>query len=693
MIRFYLGIFFIFLAVSASGQTKSEVIQQRMEFIAEEFETEEISLEDVFDNLSNYYDNPLNLNSASKEELEQLLLLSDIQINELLVYREKIGSLKTIYELLEFQFWSNQTVENILPFVKISKLDEEKKKVTLSEMLKDMKSEAMFRWIRGIEEKAAYADVTDEEREQSNSYYWGSPDRLYSRFRFRYKTSLSMGITMEKDPGEQIFGQTQPKGFDFYSAHVFYSGKKFVRKIAVGDYHFEMGQGLAFWSGYAFGKTADALLIRKNGRGLSPYASVDETRFLRGAAAELGVKNWSLTVFASQKYVNGNIAVITDSLEGDEARLASSVNLSGLHRTTSEITRKNSLQETILGSYLKYQTRSLQFGFGAVQQMYDVPLERDLRPYNQFEFRGNQLLNLSADYSYVLKNLNVFGEIARSSTSGGLAIIQGATLAIDNKASVSVLYRNYAKDYHTFYSRGFGERSRTINEEGLFIGTKFNFNKYWNMNVYADIFKFPWLVFRIDKPSVGHEVLGQLSYRPSAKIEMYLRIREQSRMQNSRNYEGTIRPIEEVVQRNFRFNFNYKFTSSLQWKTRVELVTVSRPSMPFEKGFVLAQDLVFRPTKFPVDVSVRYALFDTDSFDTRLYLFESNLLNVFSIPAYFNEGSRYYILLKYEYKKNVELWLRYAAFVYANQTTLGTGPERIDGSTRSEVGVQLRVRF
>ena len=693
MIRFYLGIFFIFLAVSASGQTKSEVIQQRMEFIAEEFETEEISLEDVFDNLSNYYDNPLNLNSASKEELEQLLLLSEIQINELLVYREKIGSLKTIYELLEFQFWSNQTVENILPFVKISKLDEEKKKVTLSEMLKDMKSEAMFRWIRGIEEKAAYADVTDEEREQSNSYYWGSPDRLYSRFRFRYKTSLSMGITMEKDPGEQIFGQTQPKGFDFYSAHVFYSGKKFVRKIAVGDYHFEMGQGLAFWSGYAFGKTADALLIRKNGRGLSPYASVDETRFLRGAAAELGVKNWSLTVFASQKYVNGNIAVITDSLEGDEARLASSVNLSGLHRTTSEITRKNSLQETILGSYLKYQTRSLQFGFGAVQQMYDVPLERDLRPYNQFEFRGNQLLNLSADYSYVLKNLNVFGEIARSSTSGGLAIIQGATLAIDNKASVSVLYRNYAKDYHTFYSRGFGERSRTINEEGLFIGTKFNFNKYWNMNVYADIFKFPWLVFRIDKPSVGHEVLGQLSYRPSAKIEMYLRIREQSRMQNSRNYEGTIRPIEEVVQRNFRFNFNYKFTSSLQWKTRVELVTVSRPSMPFEKGFVLAQDLVFRPTKFPVDVSVRYALFDTDSFDTRLYLFESNLLNVFSIPAYFNEGSRYYILLKYEYKKNVELWLRYAAFVYANQTTLGTGPERIDGSTRSEVGVQLRVRF
>lgn len=693
MLRICVGIYFIFFVSFSWGQTKSEVIQQRMEFIAEEFETEEISLEDVFENLSYYYDNPLNLNSATQEELEQLLLLSDIQINELLVYREKVGPLKTIYELLEFQFWSNQAVENVLPFVRIAKIEEDKKKASLSDMLKDLKSEAMFRWIRGIEDKAGYADVSDAEKEASNSYYWGSPDRLYSRYRFRYKTSLSFGVTMEKDPGEQLFGKTQPNGFDFYSAHVFYSGKKFVRKVAVGDYHFQMGQGLAFWSGYAFGKTADALLIRKNGRGLSPYASVDESRFLRGAATELGYKNWSLTIFASQKYVDGNIAEIVDSLEGDAARLASSINLTGLHRTTSEIARKNSLQETIFGSYLKYQTRSLQFGFGAVQQIYDTPLERDLRPYNQFEFRGDQLLNLSADYAYVYRNVNLFGEVARSSTSGGLAIIQGATLAIDNRASVSVLYRNYAKDYHTFYSRGFGERSRTINEEGLFVGTKFNFNKFWNMNVYADIFKFPWLVFRIDKPSVGHEVLGQLSYRPSSKIEMYVRVREQSRMQNSRDYEGNIRPIEEVVQRNFRFNFNYKFTSSLQWKTRIELVTVNRPSVPFEKGFVMAQDLVFRPTKFPIDISLRYALFDTDSFDTRLYLFESNLLNVFSIPAYFNEGSRYYVMLKYEYKKNVELWLRYAAFIYANQAELGTGPEQILGSTRSEVGVQLRVRF
>lgn len=689
-------IILIFIALICFGlsfsQTKTEVIQQRIEFIAEELETEDLSLEDVFDNLSFYYDNPLNLNSATKVDLEQLLLLSDIQINELLKYREEVGPLETIYTLLEFTFWDPQTVELILPFVKITK-ETKKEQLKIKEMLKESKGEVLTRWIRGIEDKAGYANVTDSVREQSNSYYWGSPDRLYTRLRMTYRTSFSMGVTMEKDPGEQFFRKTQPNGFDFYSLHAYYKGNKFIRKVALGDFHFEMGQGVAFWSGYAFGKTADALLVKKNARGLRPYTSVDEARFLRGAGIEMGIKRWSLTAFASHKGIDGTIQQMSDTLEAEELFSASSINLTGLHRTNSEIARKNSLRETIFGSYLKYSTRSLHFGLGAIQHMYDIPISRDPRPYNTFEFSGDRLLNLSADYSHVYRNLNVFGEVSRSSTSGSFAILQGINLAIDNKASISVLYRKYPKDYHTIYSRGFGERARTMNEEGLFVGAKYNFSKKWVANIFADIYQLPWLTFRTDKPSTGHDFLGQVTYKPNAKTELYVRYRERRRMQNYRDYEGVVRPIEDVFQRNYRFNFNYRFTPTMQWKTRIEYVTVERSSVSNETGFVLAQDIVFRSKKSPIDVSVRYALFDTDSFDSRLYLFESNLLNVFSIPAYFNEGSRYYLMLHYNYKSKVDVWVRYAAFVFANEGSLGSGPELIQGNSRSEIGVQLRIRF
>ena len=673
------------------SQQKSDVIQQRIEFIAEELEVEDISLEDVFNNLSYYYDNPLNLNAATKDELEQLLLLSDFQINELLLRIEEKGKFKTIYELQELKYWDLTTIENIVPFIKIAEV-EEKKKQNLKKILKDSKFEVYMRWIRGIEEKKGYEDVPAEEKEESNSYYWGSPDKLYSRFRMQYKTNLSVGVTMEKDAGEQFFNEKQPNGFDFYSAHAFYKGGKIIRKVAVGDYQVQFGQGLAIWTGYAFGKTADATSGKKNPRGLRQYTSVDETRFLRGGGIEIGWKGFSLTTWASHKGVDGSIQLL-DTLANDEERFASSINLTGFHRTNSELERKNSVMETIFGANVKYETRSLQVGVTAVQQAYDTPFERDFRNYNQFEFRGDELLNLSVDYSYVFRNLNVYGEVARSSSSGSFATVQGLSLALSNKASVSMIYRNYPKDYHTFYAHGFGESSRPINEEGLFIGTKFDISKKWSVNAYGDIFKFPWLSFRVDAPSEGYEFLGQLTFKPSRDLEVYARVREQMRQQNSREFEGNLRPIEDVVQRNYRLNLNYKISDAFRWKSRVEYVTVNRESIDQQNGIVLIQDLLYRPNKLPFDIALRYAIFDTDGFDARLYAYEYNLQNVFSIPAYFNDGSRAYIMLHWEFLKVCDLWVRYAAFQFANEDGLGQGPEFIDGSTRSEFSMQLRIKI
>jgi hypothetical protein len=691
MIKWTAIIFFVLLSKMIFSQQKTDVIQQRIEFIAEELEVEDISLEDVFNNLSFYYDNPLNLNTASKDELEQLLLLSDFQINDLLLHIESYGKLISIYELQSLKYWDLSTIQNVMPFVKVDdQLDN--LQLSFSEFLKEGKFEMYLRWIRGIEQKKGYDDISDEEKLESNSYYWGSPDRIYSRLRFHYRTNVSVGVTMEKDAGEQFFGKTQPNGFDFYSAHAFYKGGKFLRKIAIGDYQMQVGQGIAFWTGYAFGKTADAVAVKKNARGLRQYTSVDETRFLRGAGIELGWKNFSLTTWASHKGVDGSIQVF-DTLAGDEGRLASSINLTGFHRTNSEIERENSVMETIFGANAKYETRNLQVGLSAIQQSYDTPLERDFRNYNQFEFQGKELTNLSLDYSYVFKNINFFGEVARSSSSGSFATVLGAILAVDSRASMSIVYRNYPKDYHTFYAEGFGESSRPINEEGLFIGTKFNFSETWSFNAYGDIFKFPWLAFRVDAPSAGHEFLGQLTYKPSRKLEVYGRVREQMRQQNSREYEGNLRPIEDVVQRNFRINLNYKISDAFRWKSRVEYVTVDRQSIGSQNGIVLIQDLLYKPKNFPVDIAFRYAIFDTDGFDARIYAYESNIQNVFSIPAYFNDGSRAYILLRYTFLRRFDLWVRYAAFHYSNENGLGQGAEYVDGNTRSEISMQLRIKL
>ena len=671
------------------AQDKNAIIQQRVEFISEQLENEEIDLTDVTEVLIFRIDHPLNLNSAKWEDLQELFLLSDLQINDLLVHRDAYGKFISIYELQSLKFWDLNTISLVLPFVKVDdKLDQ--LHVSLKEALDQGKFEMFLRYQRVPEQKNAYEDVPDSVIQNSNSYYYGNPDRYYTRLRFKYRTNLSIGITAEKDPGEQFFRGAQKNGFDFYSAHAFYKGGKYIRSVALGDYQVQVGQGLNLWSGYAFGKTADATNVKRSANTLRPYTSVDETRFLRGAAVDLGVGNFALTLFGSSKGVDGSI--VTDSLL-DEIEFASSINLTGFHRTNSEIARKDGLQENIGGANLRYTKRSLQLGIAGIYQGYDQPFIRDTLPYNQYDFRGKSTVGLSADYSWVFRNFNFFGEASYATHSNSWANLHGVLFSLDSRVAMSMIYRNYQRGYHTFYNAGFAEASRTQNEKGLYTGLKVNFTRAFTVNAYVDIFKFPWLRYQVDAPSDGHELMIQPSYKPSRSFEVYFRFREQVRPRNSRDGDGTITTIEDVQQRNYRLNLSYKVMEGVQLKSRVEYVTINRKSNTPEAGFVVSQDVIYKPKSLPISFALRYALFDTDSYDSRIYTYENNALYVFSSPAYYYQGSRAYVLVRYKFLRRFDLWARYGTSIFANRNTIGTGPEGINGSSRSDITLQLRVKL
>jgi hypothetical protein len=148
-----------------------------------------------------------------------------------------------------------------------------------------------------------------------------------------------------------------------------------------------------------------------------------------------------------------------------------------------------------------------------------------------------------------------------------------------------------------------------------------------------------------------------------------------------------------VLQRNYRLNVSYAISEYFTIKSRVEFITVDRESVGRERGMLLSQDVLYRPKNFPVDVALRYAIFDTDSYDARLYTYENNALYAFATPAYFYTGSRAYILIRWSFLKKCDLWVRYGNFIYANRKSIGTGPEEIQGPQKTDITVQLRVKF
>ena len=685
----YIAFVFLFSALSARSQEKSEIIQQRIEFISEQLESEDIDLTDVIDQLNYYFDRPMNLNSASFDDLQSLGLLTDIQINDLLLHIKAFGKFISIYELQSLKYWDMQTIQMVLPFVKVDdRLDN--LHLTFREAVREGNFELYMRYQGTPEEKKAYADVPDSVLAESNSYYRGNPDRYYTRFRYSYRTNLSIGFTAEKDPGEEFFRGSNKNGFDFYSAHAFFKGGKYVRAVALGDYQIQIGQGLNLWSGYAFGKTADIATVKKTANSIRPYTSVDETRFLRGAAVETGIGKFALTAFGSMKRLDGT--AVADSVF-DELQFISSINISGLHRTNSEIARKNTLTEYIGGANLRYRTRALQIGIAGVYQGYDQQFNRDLQPYNQFEFRGKEVFSLSADYSWVLKNFNFFGETSRSMHNGAFANLHGVVFSMDPRATFSVVYRNYDRAYHSFYNNGFSEGSRTRNEKGIYFGSRLKLNSAWTVNGYFDLFTFPWLKYLVDAPSEGHEIMIQPTYKPNRQMEIYARFREQLRQRNSRESDLAITPIEDVVQRNYRLNFSYAISEAFTIKSRIEYITVDRESDGRDEGMLLSQDILYRPKSMPFDIALRYALFDTDSYDARLYTYENNALYAFATPAYFNRGSRAYILVRWSFLRKCDLWARYGVFIYDGQKTIGSGPEEIAGPQKTDITVQFRIKL
>jgi hypothetical protein len=217
------------------------------------------------------------------------------------------------------------------------------------------------------------------------------------------------------------------------------------------------------------------------------------------------------------------------------------------------------------------------------------------------------------------------------------------------------------------------------------------FNPAWSLNAYMDVFKFPWMKFGVDAPSQGHEFLIQPVYKPNKIFEIYFRFRQQLREKNSSIYAGAVTPIEAFVQRNYRLNLSYVISESFTFKSRIEFLTINSQSKGFQQGMLITQDLLWKAKSSPIDLAIRYALFDTDGYDTRIYSFENNALYVFAVPAYYNQGSRAYVLLRYSFLRHCDLWIRYGVFLYNNRFVSSSGAEQINGSRKSDLVIQLRI--
>ena len=273
--RVWLYFFLLLVCDQLRAQTEAEpfvesVIESLSERSDNSFDYSELS-----ERLNYYRKHPINVNKAKEDQLKELGFLSPAQIRALLHYRKENGKLIDLPELQAIELFSLPDIQKLLPFITINDSD------LPAFRFKDLKrgdNDLMFTYNRVLQNQSGYA-----QSDSGRASYSGAAYHLLTRYRFHYTNRIAASLTTEKDAGEPLFSRS--RGFDFYSGHVSYEGEKLIKRVVLGDYSLQFGQGLSMWSGMAFGKGSLINSVVKSGLGLKPYTSANESSFLRGAAA------------------------------------------------------------------------------------------------------------------------------------------------------------------------------------------------------------------------------------------------------------------------------------------------------------------------------------------------------------------------------------------------------------------------
>lgn len=679
-------LFLCIITVNLKAQDEvqsNNIVANIIEDFLESTDAESFDFNTIFENLNYYFEHPLNINKAEAQDLRDLFILNELQIADFIAHRNQFGAFLSIYEIQAIPSWDMTIIKNITPFLRCDVAAADFN-LNFRDAFTKGNSQLYLKAKRILQKRKGFL-----ENAKGEIPFAGDPNHLYVRYRYEYGQAFKAGFTMEKDPGEKLFGEGSKYGFDFYS---FFMYAKDINKtfsiVSLGDYAVSMGQGLILHNDFGAGKSSFVMNVKRAGRTIRPYSSVNEVNFFRGAGAVINVrKSVQVAVFASYKPIDASVD--RDTVENTDFDSFGSIRFDGFHRTQTEIANKNAIFQTNVGTKLEYKVRDFKLAINGLYTGFDKPLIRDEALYRKFLFSGSQLFNTSVDYSWRLKNMTFFGEAAMSD-NGGTANIHGVLMGLDKRVDVSLVYRNYAPDYQVLNANAFAESSQPVNEKGFYMGMELRPFKNITFSTYADVWTNPWAGYRKDGPTDGKEFLIKMAYTQKRKMDLYIQYRFEQKQINSNNESIIDYPENQILQR-LRLHLGYKINKEWEIRDRVEFSFFEKAKS--SSGFLMYQDVVYKPIAKPLSFTARYAIFDINSFDARIYAYENDILYEFYIPFFQNRGSRFYINTRYRIGRNYTWEFRIGRTFFENVKGISSGNNFIDGRAMTEIKTQLRIRF
>jgi len=620
---------------------------------------------------------PININKAKESVLRESGVFEERELALLLMHRKKYGDFVEKEELLSIPSFPKKRFDAIAHYI-TTKDEKTYKNITL----KEGNHLVLIRNTTMLEKQEGY----------KNDNFQGDTWQHYLRYKYQVNQRLGWGFTLEKDEGESL-NKNQNRlslkeghtGFDYQSAHFFYKHpQSFLKEVYIGDYGLNMGQGIHFWNGMSFRKSANSVEIKRSKSNIFPYRSSNEWDFLRGIAIKLGGAKVNVIGFYSMKHRDANLS---------EDSITNTLLSTGLHRTNTEIESKQLLRENIFGVRIGYQKTRFQSALTYSHTLYGHSLRKQQALYNRYAFEGSELSLASLDIRWIGTHIEYFSEHVFSSKKEH-AHLNGLDFYVSDDLKLSLCHRYYSRGFFAPYGKAFGDRLTNQNEIGVYAGLRFYPMTSWSITAYYDLYTFPWSSYHAIAPVDGRQYSLRISHNMQGRLDMYWGLRRTKENKNVSSRTIGLRANVETQYTQLRYHLNCSLSEQVLLKNRLELVkwkTVSQNHV----GFLIYQDIQFKEIKkIPLTLTFRIAFADIDSYDSRIYAYENDVLYTFSFASFNEELMRYYLMLYYKLSRHFKIWIRFSRTSLANpEATFGSGNQLIRNNQKSRLRFQMMYQF
>ena len=584
-------IFLICMTVVSARAQQNHSWEQYLNQVMTAEDAESEGWQHTYDLLCDLEQHPININKATREELEVLPFLSAQQVEELMAYLYRYAPMKSAAELRMIESLTPAQRELLTCFIEIGEVESK---------------------------QYLHHELTTTAKLPLSEGHW-------FRYQLQYGDRLKAGLVGDQDADEPFFKDRNRWGYDFYSPYLQINRWGRVETLVLGNYRVSMGMGLVMNNSFALGKVAMLQNLGRSTNTLRAHSSRSESA-LQGAGLTLNLgRGWHATAFVSY-------APMDATLNKDGS--ARTILTTGSHRTESELAKKHNLHVLKTGGSLRYNANGLHLGLNGLYVHLDRPLHPNTKQlYNLYKPHGRDFVNMSVDYGYANRRWMLGGETAVDG-NGHIATINSLSLALDNGLTLMTLQRFYSYQYASLDAQSYSDGGSVQNESGVYVGVAWQPSPKWQIVAYTDYAYFPWLRYREKTSSWSMDYLLQGTYT-TRKWKLSARYRLKAKQQEHRvRLAAEYNPDNGLCLRT-QFDGNYCTATAS------------------ERGGMLSESMAYTYKWLRVNAGAGY--YHTDSNNSRVYLYENGPLYTYTMQQFYGEGIRYWLMLRANVCRNLML--------------------------------------